>query len=299
MARTVATIQAQIIADVITTFTALANDPNTSAADKQEILKFVANTSKRAIWRLWTHIVADAIVLNEQLMDVLQAEIEAIAANAAPATPNWIQDKVINYFQYDPNVPQVVQLINFIPKYPIEDPTLRIITRCSVTTDLSNNVHVKAAKQNPPVALSVAELASLQTFINTIGVAGINYLCESNPADQLYIKGTVDFFGSYSAVIRTNIIAGVNNFLASIPFNGVMKIIDLEKAIRNVEGVNDVRLETVRARSNGTPFISGTYLINSFTLVQSQWPTNAGYIIPETTAGNTLSDSGTLNLVAI
>ncbi len=297
MVRSIATIQAALIADVIANFTALANDPDTSASDKAELLKFVANTSKRAIWRQWTFNTAVAIALSEQQIDVLQAQIDAVVAKAPSATNNFIQDKVLNYFQFDPNVPQVVKIVDLIPKYPIEDPSLRIITRCSVVTSSSFRVNVKVAKQNPPIQLSIIEQVALDFFLQTIGIAGVNYAIINEASDKIYIEGDVKYFGSYSAVIKTNVIAAINNYLASIPFNGIIKIIDIEKTIRNVEGVDDVLLKNVRARKNSETFPAGTTLINNYTLVQSAYPTFAGYIVEETTAGNTFTTTITTTAI--
>ena len=297
MVRSIATIQAALIADVIANFTALANDPNTSASDKAELLKFAANTSKRAIWRQWTFNIAVSISLCEQQIDVLQAQIDAVVAKAPAATSAWIQDKVLNYFQFDPNVPQVVKLVDFVPKYPIEDPSLRIITRCSVVTSSSYIVDVKVAKQNPPVQLSVNEYNALDTFLKTIGIAGVDYNVINRVSDKIYIEGQVKYFGSYSAVIKTNVISAINNYLASIPFNGILKVIDIEKTIRNVEGVDDVLLKNVRVREDGTLLPSATYLINNFTLVQSAYPTVSGYIVEETTAGNTFTTTITTTAI--
>lgn len=297
MARSIATIQAALIADVIANFTALANDPNTSASDKAELLKFVANTSKRAIWREWTFNTAVAIALSEQQIDVLQAQIDAVVAKAPSATSAWIQDKVLNYFQFDPNVPQVVKLVDFVPKYPIEDASLRIITRCSVITASSFVVNVKVAKQNPPVQLSSSESDALKTFLKTIGIAGVKYELINEVSDKIYIEGEIKAFGSYSAVIKTNVIAAINNYLASIPFNGILKVIDIEKTIRNVEGVDDVILKNVRARNNSEVFPIGTSLINNFTLVKSFYETLSGYIVEENTAGQDFSTKLTFSYI--
>ncbi len=296
MVRSIATIQAALIADVIANFTALANDPNTSAPDKDDLLKSVANTSKRGIWRQWTFNIAVSIALCEQQIDVLQAQIDAVVAKAPAATSAWIQDKVLNYFQFDPNVPQVVKLVDFVPKYPIEDPSLRIITRCSVVTSSSYIVDVKVAKQNPPVQLSAPEEAALDTFLKTIGIP-VKYNIINKVSDKIYIEGEVKYFGSYSAVIKVNVIAAINNYLASIPFNGIIKVIDIEKTIRNVEGVDDVLLKNVRVREDGTLLPSATYLINNFTLVQSAYPTVSGYIVEETTAGNTFTTTITTTAI--
>ena len=119
------------------------------------------------------------------------------------------------------------------------------------------------------------------------------------PSDKIYIEGTIKAFGSYSAVIETNVIAAINNYLASIPFNGILKVIDIEKTIRNVEGVDDVILKNVRARGGGITFPSGTSLINNYALVpgQSFYETVSGYIVEENTAGNAFTNTLTFSFI--
>ena len=84
MARTIDDIQQQIITNVQAT-------PELAGA---------TSTSKRAIWRLWTYVVAVAINLFEQLQDVFLAQSESIVALSAPQTPQWVQDRAFK-FQYD------------------------------------------------------------------------------------------------------------------------------------------------------------------------------------------------------
>jgi hypothetical protein len=91
------------------------------------------------------------------------------------------------------------------------------------------------------------------------------------------------------------VIDAINTFFASLPFDGSMKLLDLEIAIRNVQGVNDVVFQNVQARADGTSFGSGTYLVQSQTVVGRIWPTVAGYIVGETTSGQTLAN--TLNFI--
>jgi len=250
----------------------------------------LTSTSKRALYRNFAYIIAVAINTLEQLIDIFTANVEQIAATAAPATPAWIQDKIFK-FQYSATTPQVVQLINFAPAYPVVDETLRIVTRCSVTTNLSNSVIIKVAKGTTPEPLTVDELAALQDYVNTIGIAGVVYSATSDDSDKLYVSANVYYKGQYSAVIQANVIAAVGSFLSSIPFNGQMKVTDLESSIRNVEGVNDVVLIDTRARANSTPFASGSYLVQNQQVIGRLWNTVAGYIVPETTTGNTLADS--------
>lgn len=275
MARQISEIQQQMLDNI--------------AADSV-LSPLLTSTSKRAIYRLFTYVVAVGINALEQLMDIFTADVEAVAAAAAPATPAWLQDQIFK-FQYSATTPQVVQLINFAPAYPVIDETLQIITRCSVTTNLSNSVIIKVATGEPPAALSSPQLSALQSYVTQIGVAGVVYNVISQASDKLYVQANVYYQGQYSAVIKADVIAAIENFLAAIPFNGQVKITDLEDAITAVEGVTDVVLVNVRARANGTAFASGSYLVQNQQTISRLWGTVAGYMVGETTTGNTLNDS--------
>jgi hypothetical protein len=279
MARSVAEIQAAIIINV-------QADPNLAQA---------ASTSQTAIWRLWTFVVATAIALLEQLQDVFKANVESTVALSAPQTPQWLQDKVFK-FQYDATTPQVLQLIDLVPQYPIVDATKLIITRCSVKSTLSNKVLVKVAKSLTPEPLTSPELSALQTYVDTLGVAGIYYTCSSIDSDKIYIQANIYYQGSYSAVIQANVIAAIDAYLAALPFDGTFKLSDLEIVIRQTEGVSDVVFNNVKARKNADSLSAATFLVQDNAVVGRTWATFAGYIVSETTSGSTLTD--TLTFIA-
>ena len=281
-------IQAAITADV-------AAQPNLTYVDpNNNILNITTNTSKRAKWNLWTFIVAAAISLNEQLTDMNMNANEAAIAAAIPETPAWVAAQVFN-FQYSADTPQIIQLVNLLPVYPIFNAALQIISRCSVTTTSNNQVLIKVATGNPPAALTTDQISALQDMINTIGVPGVNYVVSSGNADQLFIQANIYYAGQYSSVISVNVIAAINTFLVNLSsaanFNGVLKISDLENVIRNVPGVNDVVLTNVKARQDSTALADTGYLVQAQTLTSRLWPTVAGYIIGETTVGNTFADT--------
>lgn len=266
-----------------------------AAAADDVLASQMTSTSKRAIYRLWTFIVATACGVMEQLWDAFQADTELAISKAPPGSPAWLQDQVFK-FQYSATSPQVIQLINFAPQYPIVDPTLRIITRCSVTTDISNNVTIKVATGDTPGPLDGPQLVALSSYINAIGVAGPTYNTISNDADRLYLQADIYYKGLFSSVIKSNVILAIANYLAGIPFNGRIKVSDLELAIKAVTGVEDVVFKNVVARANATAFGSGTALISNNSVASRYWPTLAGYAISEDTAGQTLSD--TLNFIS-
>jgi len=252
-----------------------------------ELATTLTSTSRRSIWRLFAFVQASAILLLEQIIDVFKAENEIKISKAIPATTSWITKRVFD-FQYSSGTPQVVQLVDFAPAYPVIDESLKIITRCSVVTTITNQVIIKTAKADPPVALSSPELVSLQSYVNTIGIAGINYVCQSLDADRIYIDAEVYYDGQYSTVIQGTVNNAINLFLSSLPFNGQLKISDLEIAIRNVIGVNDVLIKNVKARDNGTAFSSATFLVQNNTVISRLFPTIAGYVVLEDSVANNL-----------
>ena len=277
MARTIAQIQAQIVA----------------TKQAQPELAGLTSTSKRAIWNLWTFVIATCIGIFEQLLDSFLTNVETQVNASAGASILWLQAKMFQ-FQYDATVPQVVQLINTVPQYPVVDATKQIITACSVTSSLSNQVTIKVAKSNPYVALVSAELTAAQSYINTIGAAGISYTVISLNPDKLYVQASIYYQGQYSTVIQQNVIDAINSFLQNLSitnFNGSMKISDLEGVIRNVAGVNDVILNNVKGRDDASTFANGVDLVLNNTVISRQWDTVAGYIVQETTSGKTFADS--------
>lgn len=282
MARTVAEIQAQIIA----------------TKEAQPELAIYQSDSKRAIWRLWTFVMAVAIAIFEQLMDLYVATIEALVAKSPGASTLWVQDKMFK-FQYSATDPQIVQLVDLVPVYPVVDANKRIITACSVTTDVTNTVSVKVAKGNPYQALSAPEKTAAQAYIDTIGVAGINYVVKSQAADKIMIDADIYFQGQYSAVIQQAVIDTLNAYLQQLSivnFNGSIKMSDLEGVIRNVTGVVDVVLNNVRVREDGVIYANGTDLIVNTSVIQRLYNSVAGYLIQETTPTHTFAD--TLNFIA-
>lgn len=280
MARTIEQIQSAIITDIQAT-------PELAEAN---------STSKRAIWRLFAYVQASAILLLEQIIDTFITANELKISQGIPATASWLNSKVLE-FQYSATNPQIVQLVNFVPVYPVVDKSLRLITRCSVVTTLSSQVIVKVAKNDPPVALTSTELSSLQSYINQIGVIGVNYNTQSLTSDKLYIDAEVYFDGQYSTVISARVISAINTFLSTLSFNGILKVSDIELAIRGVVGVSDVLLKNVKMRSDVTPFTGGTFLIQNNTVISRIFPTISGYIIGETTTGNTFTDK--LTFIAV
>lgn len=253
-------------------------------------LNTLNSPSQTSIWRVWTYITAVAIYLHETLWDKFKIELEAIVANAPIGTVEWVQQKSLD-FQYDSINPQIVQLVNFVPAYNPIDATKLLITRASVKTLPNKIVSVKVAKSEPPVPLTSIELSSFKGYLDEISFAGVAYNAISLDSDKIYIDADIYYNGQYSTVISTSVIAAINTYLSKLPFDGIIRISALEDAIQGVAGVTDVVFNNVALRANATAFGSKTYLVQSNATIFNKYGLVSGYVIPETTALNTLTDT--------
>jgi hypothetical protein len=286
MARTVNQINSQIQTALVSNFAAIG------------ITVDPTQWSKRNIMMLFCFAFAVCAAYIEQLMDFLKTSLETTAAQSAAASPLWIQNQMF-LFQYSDNNPQVILLSNGAWAYPVVDPTLRIITACSVNSTSPNQVSIKIATGNPFVALLSNQIAAAQGFINLIGTAGIIYAIQSLNSDKLYINANIYFQGQYASVIQTNVINALNSFLQNLSitnFNGSIKMTDLESTIRGVAGIDDVVLLNVRGRKDTDSYSAGINLVLNSTVIQRLWNPISGYVSEETTTRNTFAD--TLNFIA-
>jgi len=273
MARTVAQIKQSML-------DAKNADPTLSA---------LTSTSQTAKWNLYYFIVASCIAIFEQLQDLFKTDLEAIASTAAPSTPQWTRNKVLKYQKGD-----VAQLntTTFTVEYPTINTANQILTRCAVITAPNRTVLIKVAKSDPPVPVSVGELAELQSYIETFNPAGIAFTLINENSDKMEVAATIYYNGQYSAVISTNVVAALNNYMATLPFNGVISTQAVVDAIQAVDGVNSVSLTRILVRKHTVAYGAGVTLYNLATGVDSvQYQTIAGYVAQETTATHTFADT--------
>lgn len=274
MARTIEVIKAQIIA----------------AKDAETNLSSLNSPSQTAIWNLWAYITAFCIYYLESLIDLFTVEIEAKISNGIVGTAGWIKARTLQ-FQYDITTPQLLQVgTDYSINYSTIDTTKQIITRCSVVQSGNKEVSIKVAKSVVPEVLTALEKASLVGYWNTLGFAGVQINIVNEVSDKLYLSGTIYYDGQYSEVISDTVILSINNYLASLPFDGVIKLSAIEDAIQSTIGVKDITLIDVALRADSTAFGSTTYMKQGgLFLVKSITP-YSGYAIEETTGGYTFVD---------
>jgi hypothetical protein len=264
------------------------------------------STSQTAIYKLFKYIVAVSQFLLESLIDQKKTEIENILKAGYFGTALWIRQKAFE-FQYDATVPQVIEIINGVPTYPVIDTDMQIITRCSVKSTGFSAVNIKLAKSEPPTVLSSAELTAISAYYNAggnaaggeqgIGAVGINYNCLSYLPDRLYIEAEIFYNGIYASVIEDTIIEALETFMANMPFDGDLKVVDVVDALQGVAGFVDIQIEELAFRAQATAFGSRTQLIATATQANPSGATTAGYLIEEDTATYTFADKLTFTAV--
>ena len=274
MARSIAIIKAQIITE----------------KNAQPALSGLTSTSQTAIYNLWAYVIATAIFIQESLWDLFRTQLDAQIALTPAWTDQWVQSEAFK-FQYDATTPQILTLTNFIPSYAIVDITKRIISRCSVTTKSNRIVAIKVATNEPPQALNATQLTSFQGYLDEISAAGVQYIATSLAPDNLLVRAQIFYNGQYAATIQADVIASINNYMATIEFDGYVRGSALETAILATTGVNDIILNDVAIRPDATPFASTTYIIQNNAEIVNKYPIYAGYCVGETTPTYTLNDT--------
>ena len=273
MARTVAQIKQSML-------DAKNADPTLSA---------LTSTSQTAKWNLYYFIVASCIAIFEQLQDLFKVDLETIASTAAPSTPQWTRNKVLAFQTGD-----VAELdtTTFVIEYPTITAANQILTRCAVVTAPNRTVLIKVAKSDPPEPVSVGELAELQSYVETFNPAGIAFTLINEDSDKMEVAATIYYNGQYSAVIQDNVEAALNNYMANLPFNGVISTQSVVDAIQGAEGVISLSLTRILVRRDTFAYGAGVTLYNLSTGVDSvQYQTYAGYVVEETTASHTFADT--------
>ena len=240
-----------------------------------------------------TEAIAAGEVLSEQLQDEALKEIKVEYSKSVAASSKWVQSKMFE-FQYSATTPQVLDFVDGVPVYSSINTLLRIITACAVQQTLSNVVKVKVAKGSPLAKLTTNERNAAQDYIDTIGVAGVDYDIISLDPDRLYIKATIYYQSVYDTTIQAAVIGAIETYLEGLSrtrFGGDLLVSEIKAFIKSINGVNDVVVETLACRTDAQSVLTGITLVDGFDELTRRYIMTAGYIIPEDTALYTFADT--------
>lgn len=208
-----------------------------------DMLNDVASVSKVAIWKLWIYLVAVAIYTHETLWDKFRAETEEIARQSIAGNLAWYAAQV-KLWQF--GSPLMWNHNTYRYYYLDADSPIgaakRLVKKVSCTevnNAMVNGVLIKVARMNGGTLapLTALQLSSLETYVNRIKFAGVQTSVVSLLPDkvkldmQIYYDGTLDL-----AAFKTELEAGLKNYLLNIEFDGVLYINELIDAIQAVPG---------------------------------------------------------------
>lgn len=253
MARTIAEIRDQI---------------NTEAQTYPSLVSF-ASASQTSIYWLIIYVISYAIWFHESLWDNRYLELDAKVRSMIAGTALWYQQQAL-LFQYGDSL--TYDSISGQYVYDPIDVSARIVKLASVRESAGFLV-IKVAKLSAgaPVALSAPEVAAFQSYINTVKFAGTFISVVSESGDDLLIDSATIYYDPIIpvATVKNAVVAAVNDYIKSLPFDGRLSVDALESSIRAVTGVKEVVLTSVKARLGAGAYttVSGTYITGSGYLV--------------------------------
>lgn len=230
-------------------------------ADKEsrEELDGLTSTSRTALWHMWLWIVAAAMHIHEQLWDAFKLEVEDIAARAIPGSLRWYADRA-KEFQFGYNL--VIDLLTY--RYFYIDTTSdaaiasRIVTQVSVQevfTSGFTGVRVKAAKGEPGELepLTTEERTAFEYYMQRLRFAGVAMDVISTDADDVKMQLRIYYDGVLPlSQVETAIETVLQQYLNSIPFDGLLNRNALVDALQAAPEVVDVEVISLQAKPNGS-----------------------------------------------
>jgi hypothetical protein len=240
----------------------------------QQLLADLNTPSRVARWRLMLWVVAVAIWVHEQLWELFRAEVEDLAARSSVGTRRWYVDQA-RAFQYGFDL---VEGDDGVFRYATDEPASRIIARAAVK-EQSGIVLMKVAKLDGTdlIALTNPERIAFAAYLAQVKMAGtiINILTAG--PDLLKVNMVVYYDplvmnGSGELILDTAVKPvedAINNYLANLPFDGVLRLTSLVDAVQSAQGVDNPVLSLAQAKYGLLPYATITV----------QYEANAGHLI--------------------
>lgn len=232
MARTIQEIQQSIITSVNT-------DDNLAALN---------STSKTAIWRLWTYIVAYCVWTLEKLFDIFKSEVNETIAAQKPGTLRWYTEKA-KAFQLGFDLLPDSDLYNNEEASDSDIEASKVVKYAACVQGNRQNgrpyLRIKIAGEQDeelaPVSSDVE--AKVNEYFSRISYAGVDFEITNRPPDNISQTWTIyvnpllyDSDGQRPDGTRP-IEEAIKGYLEQLPFNGTYVPTYHIDAVQKVEGV--------------------------------------------------------------
>lgn len=214
------------------------------------------NSSKMSILDAFTWVVSACIWAFENILDVFKVDLARDLQNRINGTPAYFANALLKYQTGDE---LVINDEGTTFSYPSVDESKRIITKVAYSEEEEAGFHDKIVRFKIATGVPGAysriddnELTSIRAYLNQLLFAGQHARVVSRIGDVLvprvvvYYDGAVTENDLYDAIEEA-----LNNYIASIEFNGLVyaqKVID---AIQKVEHVTDVSVSSQNTDHQG------------------------------------------------
>lgn len=257
-----------------------------STLDNADLLMSDLNSgSNVASWRLWLWIVAFASWLVEGLFTVHKNEIEEILSAKAPHTLRWYAEESKKY-QHGYSMTWNGNYYT----YEEIDTASQIITYAAAS-ESGGIIKLKVAKEadDSLSVLTQAEKSGLEEFWSRWKDAGVIIEIVNQPADLLKVTMTIVrdrlVLNSENQLIRDTSVYpvddAINQFRMNLEFDGILRLSELAAAIKEAEGVVDVKISSAQWKSSTAV---------EYTVVNMEVIPESGYFQIDVTSSITYED---------
>lgn len=210
------------------------------------------STSKTAIFRLFTYIVAFAIWTLEFIYDTHSAEIDTKLANQKSGTLTWYRTMSLR-FQYGFDLVQDKDVFDNGNATAEQIEASKIIKYAAVNeSDDTSRVILKIAGETNGVLSDFddpAQVEAISQYINEIRVAGVQVTIVNYKADRLYLNIQIkrdalvlDENGMSKLDANYPVNEALQAFMKQLKFNGELQLSALIDKLQLIPGVLDATL---------------------------------------------------------
>ncbi len=224
----------------------------------------VVTNNKFSVRRIWTYVVAVAIYTLEKLFDLFITEVNGIIDNKNPHTLRWYANKT-KAFEYGYNLFGDTDTYNNTGLTDAQIADSKIIAYAAVV-EQQRGLRIKVAKSVGADlgALLTPELNALKNYLAKVKDAGVKLNITTADADSLKMDIRIKYNplvlnaigGRVDGTVATPIKDAIKLHLKNLPFNGVFSVAKIMDTIQLVEGVEDVKIDTVQCMYGALAFTS-------------------------------------------
>lgn len=203
------------------------------------------NSSKMSVLDAFTWVCSSCIWAFENILDVFKVDIATELNSRINGTPAYYVNALLKYQSGD-SLQMNEEGTAF--SYPTIDEGKRIITKASYSESQEEGFYdkklvLKVATGGPEQYKEIdkTELLAIQSYLNQIVFAGTKATVVSRKGDIIIPRLTVYYDGAISEEeVYQNIETSLNNFIATVGFDGVVYVQKIIDAIQKANHVVDV-----------------------------------------------------------